>query len=120
MNVPFFVTRRISESLLKEHEEAHSRVLKSDLAILGPELEAFEKELGIWLDPKSPPFIVGCNSGTDALILAMLLLDIKAGDEVITVSHTAIPTITAIHSTGAKPVFCDIEPGNWMMDIKKV
>src|SRR5690606_2821318 len=59
---------------------------------------------------------VGVNSGTDALFLALKALGIGAGDEVITVSNTAVPTVSAICATGATARFVDIEPGTYLMD----
>ena len=63
---------------------------------------------------------VGVNSGTDALFLALKALGIGAGDEVITVANTAVPTVSAIVSTGASPIFVDISPETYLMDVGAV
>jgi dTDP-4-amino-4,6-dideoxygalactose transaminase len=83
------------------------RVLKSGWYILGPELEMFEGKFAAYLKVKH---VVGVNSGTDAIHLALRSLGVGAGDEVITVSNTATPTVSAIRMTGAIPVFVDILP----------
>jgi aminotransferase EvaB len=63
---------------------------------------------------------VGVNSGTDALFLAMRALGIGAGDEVITVSNTAVPTVSAIHATGAQARFVDIDARSYLMDVRQL
>jgi dTDP-4-amino-4,6-dideoxygalactose transaminase len=82
-------------------------VLNSNSYILGKQVENLEKNFAIYIESK---FGIGVNSGTDALILALKALGIGKGDEVITVSHTALATIAAIIATGATPVLVDIEP----------
>lgn len=107
-------------SYLKEYEnekseihEAIENVLKSGILILGPNLKAFEKEFS---DYCNVDYGVGVNSATDALFLAMKALGIGQGDEVITVSNTAVPTVSAITATGATPKFVDISLDNFLMD----
>jgi dTDP-4-amino-4,6-dideoxygalactose transaminase len=63
---------------------------------------------------------VGVNSGTDAIFLALKALEVGPGDEVITVANTAVPTVSAIRATGASPVFVDIEPDTYLMDVRQV
>ncbi|MFM8342200.1 MAG: DegT/DnrJ/EryC1/StrS family aminotransferase, partial [Methylomonas sp.] len=75
--------------------------------ILGPHVQAFEKEAADYLGVKHA---IGCASGTDALHLALLAEGIGAGDEVITSAFTFIATAEAIKYVGAKPVFVDIDP----------
>ena len=58
----------------------------------------------------------GVNSGTDALQIALMSLNVKRGDEIITVSNTAVPTVSAIVSCGAKPVFVDINERDFLMN----
>ena len=87
--------------------ESIRRVLDKGDYILGPEVEGFEKTFAAYCHVD---YAIGVNSGTDALILSLRALDIGAGDEVITASHTALATISAIISTGATPVLVDIDP----------
>ncbi len=110
---------------LKEHylankagfKTAIDRVLKSGWFILGPELVAFEEELAQFLNVKS---VVGVNSGTDAIFLALKALGVGVGDDVITVANTATPTVCAIRQTGARPVFVDIDPKTMNLDPKLI
>jgi dTDP-4-amino-4,6-dideoxygalactose transaminase len=97
----------------KEVDLSIQRVLESGRYILGPEVEAFEKELADYCGTK---FAVGVASGTDALILGLLSCGIKPGDEVITTPFTFIATVEAITHCGAKPVFVDIDPVTYNLD----
>jgi dTDP-4-amino-4,6-dideoxygalactose transaminase len=92
----------------KEISESIVRVLNSGNYILGEEVSNFESEFASYVGKK---YCIGVNSGTDALVLALKALNIQYGDEVITVSHTAVATVAAICSVGAKPVFADVDPG---------
>jgi dTDP-4-amino-4,6-dideoxygalactose transaminase len=88
-------------------------VLTSGRYILGQEVATFEQEFADYIGVK---FGIGVGSGTDALQLAMRACGVGAGDEVITVSHTAVATAAAIELSGAKPVFVDIESDTFLMD----
>lgn len=101
------------QSHKEEILEAVSRVLEDGNYILGPEVEAFEQSFAAYC---GADYAVGVNSGTDALILTLRALNIGAGDEVITVSHTALATIAAIIASGATPVLVDIDPVYYTMD----
>ena len=90
--------------------DALTRVLESQHFILGPEVEAFEKEVSVFTGCSHA---IGCASGSDALILALLALDIGRGDEVITTPFTFVATAGSIARVGAKPVFVDIDPGTF-------
>ncbi len=92
------------------------RVFESKNYIHGQEIAQFEKSFSNFCGVENG---VGVNSGTDALILTLRALDIELGDEVITVSHTALATVAAIIATGATPVLIDIEPGYYTMDPEK-
>lgn len=105
------------QDLKSELDEAVNRVLASGYFILGPELEAFEKAFAQFLGVN---YVVGCASGTEAIYLALAAAGVGAGDEVIVVAHTAVPTISAISMTGAEPVFVDIDPTSYVMDVSKV
>jgi dTDP-4-amino-4,6-dideoxygalactose transaminase len=87
--------------------EAVTRTLESQHFILGPEVEAFEKEVSVMTGCK---YSIGCASGSDALVLALLALEIGRGDEVITTPFTFIASAGSIARVGAKPVFVDIDP----------
>ncbi len=108
-------------SYLEEYAEEKQDILKtvesvfeSGELILGNNVAAFEKEFSNYCGCK---YGIGVNSATDALFLALKGLGIGEGDEVITVSNTAVPTVSAIVSTGATPVFCDINPLTYLMDV---
>jgi len=104
-------------SIKKEVDLAVQRVLESGRYILGPEVEAFEKELA---DYCGTQYAVGVASGTDALILALLGCGVKPGDEVITTPFTFIATAEAITHCGAKPVFVDINPQTYNIDPQQI
>jgi len=90
-----------------EIRAAVERVLSSGWYILGPEVEQFEQEFANYLDVQS---CIGVANGTDAVALALRSCGVSPGDEVITVSHSAVATVAAIEQIGAIPVFADIEP----------
>jgi dTDP-3-amino-3,4,6-trideoxy-alpha-D-glucose transaminase len=104
-------------SYKNEIDEAIGRVLESGWYVLGEEVKAFEAEFAAYVGVK---FGIGVGSGTEALHLALSSCGIGPGDEVITVSHTAVATVAAIELTGAKPVFVDIEPNYFTMVPDKV
>ena len=89
----------------KEFLNAIDGVFKSSSLIFGPKLTKFENKFKEFIGTK---YGLGVGNGTDALYIAMKALNIGAGDEVITTSNTAVPTVTAIVNTGAKPVFVDV------------
>lgn len=96
-----------------EITQAIRDVLESGSYILGPKLAEFEKKLSAYCGAN---FAVGVNSGTDAIVLSLKALNIGPGDEVITVAHTAIATISAIIAVGATPVLVDIDAEYWTID----
>lgn len=101
----------------KEIQKAISSVLDSGQLILGPNVSAFEEEFSQWVGGK---YSVGVANGTDAIFLALKALDIGKGDQVITVSNTAVPTVSAITAAGAEPVFVDIDPETYLMNVDQV
>ena len=101
----------------KEIIEAILKVLNSGRYTLGEEVKFFEEEFAKYLNIQS---VVGVASGTDALILTLKALNIGAGDEVITTAFTAIPTASSIIAVGAIPVFVDIDPTTYLIDIDKI
>ncbi len=105
MDVPLFAT-----SLQPYHDrlsEAIDRVARSGRYILGPEVEAFEREFADYLGVRH---CVGVANGTDALTIALRALGVGPGDEVVMPSFTFYATAEAALAMGAKPVFCDIDP----------
>jgi aminotransferase EvaB len=107
-------------SYLQEYEnEKHEiyaaieKVLSSGHLILGENVKKFEESFAEYCGTS---YGVGVNSGTDALFLGLKSLGIGEGNEVITVANTAVPTISAIVSTGATPRFIDIDPETYLMD----
>ncbi len=96
-----------------EIDAAIGRVLASGRYLLGPETEAFESEFASYV---GVGHCVTCASGTDALHLALRACGIGPGDEVITVSHTAVATVAAIELSGAQPVLVDIHPKCFDLD----
>ncbi len=101
----------------RAHEEevraAITRVLDSGNYILGEDVQSFERAFASYCGAAQA---VGVGSGTDALILALKALDVGSGDEVITVSHTAVATAAAIIACGATPVLVDIDPVYYTID----
>lgn len=95
------------QSYKNEILKSIKRVLDKGCYILGPEVEEFETNFASYCNVD---YAIGVNSGTDALTLALRALAIGVGDEVITASHTALATISAVISTGATPVLVDIDP----------
>lgn len=93
---------------------AVDEVFRSGRLILGERVRAFESELASYCGVGSG---VGVNSGTDALVLALRAFGLRDGDEVITVSNTAIPTVSAIVTAGGVPRFVDIDPRTYLMDV---
>jgi len=109
---------------LKEYEETREEILKavsdvfeSGTLILGQKGKDFERAYSDYIGTR---YGVGCDNGTNAIWLALKALGIKTGDEVITVSNTAIPTVSAIVTAGATPVFVDINPETYLMDVTKL
>lgn len=98
-------------------QTAIARVLESGAYILGEEVESFERAFAEYCGVSHA---VGVGSGTDALILALRALGIGPGDEVITVSHTAVATVAAVLTCGATPVLVDIEPTYCTIDPARI
>jgi dTDP-4-amino-4,6-dideoxygalactose transaminase len=105
--IPLLDLRAQYESIRGEIEHAVLEVLASQRYILGPEVERLEQELAEYCQCTHA---VGCASGTDALLLALMALDVGPGDEVITVPYTFFSTVSTIVRAGATPVFVDIGP----------
>lgn len=104
-------------AIREEINAAVLRVLESQHFILGPEVKQFEDEIAAKLGAS---FAIGCASGTDALILALMAAGIGPGDEVITTPFSFIATAGSIDYVGAKPVFVDIDPITFNLDPAKI
>ena len=113
MTIPFNDLKPLHALLAEELEAATKRVLQSGWYILGPELEAFEQAFAAY---HGVACAVGVANGTDAIELALRALGIGAGDEVITVAHTAVATVCGGARPGATPVVVDVEEAAYTMD----
>jgi dTDP-4-amino-4,6-dideoxygalactose transaminase len=96
-----------------EIDAAVARVCAAGHYVLGKEVAVFENEFAAFC---GTGYGIGVNSGTDALTLALRALSVGIGDEVITVSHTAVATVAAVIAAGAKPVLVDIDPATFTID----
>src|SRR4051794_2929553 len=105
------------QEMKEEIDAAVARVLASGHYTLGKELEAFEREFAHYLGASA---VVGVADGTRAIAMALRALGVSADHEVITTPFTAIPTIGAIIECGARPVFVDIDPDTYLLDIERV
>lgn len=101
----------------EEIDNAIQSVLSSGWYILGKQVLKFEEEFAKYLGVS---FCIGVASGTDALSIALKAVGIHLGDEVITVSHTAVATIAAIENIGAIPIFVDIDIDTFCIDVSKI
>ena len=117
MSVRFWDYRAEYSGLRDDIRLAVDDVFRSGWLILGERVRTFE---AAWADYTGTAHGIGVNSGTDALFLALKALGIGPGDEVVTVANTAIPTVSAIESTGALARFVDTEPDTYLMDPAKL
>ena len=104
-------------SIRGEVLDAVTRVLDSQHFILGPEVQALESEIAEYVGAQ---FAVGCASGSDALLLALMALEVGPEDEVITTPFTFGATAGSIARLGARPVFVDIDPVTFNIDEKQI
>lgn len=117
MKVPLLDLSEQNRKLRPEIEAALGRVLDKNSFILGDEVAELEKELARYCGTK---YAIGCASGSDALLLAMMAFDIGPGDEVITTPYSFFATVSAITRLGATPVFVDIDPLTYNIDVAQV
>ncbi len=117
MNVPLLDLKAQHDPLRLDIEAALGRVLDSNGFILGSEVAALEEELAAYCGVKHA---IGCASGSDAILLALMALDVGPGDEVITTPFSFFATASSITRLGATPVFVDIDPETCNLDVKLV
>jgi len=115
--IPFVDLKGQYATIKDEINVAIQGVLESCQFTLGNEVAAFEQEFAAYCHVKQA---IGVNTGTSALHLALLAANVGPGDEVITVSFTFVATVAAIYYTGATPVFVDIDPRSFTMDVNAV
>jgi dTDP-4-amino-4,6-dideoxygalactose transaminase len=101
----------------EEVNRALAGVVESGRFILGPEVEAFERELADYL---GVAHVVGVANGTDAITIALRSLGVGPGDDVVVPSFTFYASAEAIPHTGARPVFCDVDPETWCVTAESV
>ena len=117
MKVPLLDLQEQNQILRPEIEAALGRILDTNSFILGGEVQMLEAEIAGYCETE---FAVGCASGSDALLLALMALDVKEGDEVLTTPYSFFATVSAITRLGAKPVFVDIDPRTYNLDVGQI
>jgi dTDP-4-amino-4,6-dideoxygalactose transaminase len=115
--IPFVDLKAQYLSIKDEIDTAVLKVLESTQFVLGNEVVAFEKEFATYCDAD---YSIAVNTGTSALHLALLAAGVGSGDEVITVSFTFVATAAAICYVGATPVFVDIDPNSYTIDVTQI
>ena len=117
MQIPPFTLDRQFQEIGSEIESEVSKVLKGGQYIGGQEIAKFEESFSKLIGVENT---IGCNSGTDALVLALRALDIGVGDEVITSSFSFFATAEAISAVGANPVLVDIDPETYLINTELI
>jgi dTDP-4-amino-4,6-dideoxygalactose transaminase len=117
MNVPLLDLQAQYVSLRDSLQQAVERVMSSQRFVLGDEVRGLEQSIAEYCETK---YAVGCASGSDALLLALMALDVNAGDEVITTPFSFFATAACVARLGARPVFVDIDPKTYNLDASRV
>ena len=105
------------QAIKDDVEKSLQSVIQSQHFILGPTVENFEKEIASYINVK---YAIGVASGSDAILLSFMALNVKDGDEVVTTPFSFFATAGSIARLGAKPVFVDIEPDTYNIDPNKI
>ncbi len=105
------------DKIKREIDNAIGEVIDSATFIRGEQVYQFQESLRSYLDI---PYVITCGNGTDALQVALMALDLKPGDEIITTPFTFVSTVEVIKLLGMKPVMCDVDPDNFNIDADKL
>ena len=117
MNVPLLDLKAQFQPIRAEIVTAIQAVCDEQGFVLGPRVVAFEEAIAGYIGCR---YAIGCASGSDALLLSLMAMGVKAGDEVITIPFTFFATAGAVSRLGAKPVFVDIQPDSYNIDSKLI
>ncbi len=117
MKVPLIDLQAQYASVRETVRQAVDRVFESQQFVMGPEVAALEKEVAAYCQTSEA---IGCASGSDALLLSLMALNVGPGDEVITTPFSFFATGSAIARLGARPVFVDIDPLTYNLDVERV
>jgi len=117
MNVPLLDLKSQFAAIRAEVREALDRVVESQHFILGPEVEALEREVALYSQCR---FAVGVSSGTDALLAGLMALNVGPGDDVITTAYSFFATAGVIARLGARPVFVDIDASTFNINPREI
>lgn len=115
--IPLFDLTRQYEKIRKEVLDAIDQVILDGRVILGPSVEKFEKELAEYLDVKHT---IGVANGSDALVISLHAIGIEKGEKVVTTPYTFFATASCIVRNGGIPVFVDVEPDTYNIDLNQV
>ncbi len=119
MKVPFLDLTRENKPLLNEIKQRFEPILENSHFVLGETVSNFETEVHSQMNLPEGHFTLGVSSGTDALLLALMLLDLPRDTKVITTPFTFFATAGCIYRAGLVPVFVDIDPGSYNLDAEK-
>ncbi len=117
MKVPLLDLKGQYQSIKTEIDGAVQQVIDSQYFIMGPDIAKLEEEISNYLNCQ---FAVGVSSGTDALLLALMVLDIEPGDEIIVPTYSFFATAGVVARLNAKPVFVDVDPVTFNIDPKQI
>lgn len=115
MNVPFFDLKRQFSAIRTDVDAAVAAVMGSQGFILGPTVADFESSIA---DILGVDHVIGCASGTDALLLPLKAMGLESGDEVIVPAFTFFATAGAVVNAGLEPVFCDVDPDTFNVTVE--
>ena len=117
IKVPYLDLKRIHQPIMQELDEAYHQVMQQSWFIGGEADSRFEQEFADYCNANA---CVGTGNGLDAIRLILMAYEIGAGDEVIVPAHTFIATVLAVTDIGAVPVFVDIDPDTYTIDVHKI